>query len=208
MLRKTHNLLQAVKFYYAERTYYPRYVKCVVVSQPEADFLRRINPRIDTAIVPIGADAPEEFPAEAARRPAGDIVFSGQMSNPSTRDGIAWFAARIWPSVRRQLPECRFWLVGRAPDPAIQALSRQDPSIVVTGFVEDMRATLRDKLAYVCPLRHGAGIKTRLLEAMANGLPVVTTSIGAEGIDLIPGRHALVADTPEAFSEATVALLR
>ena len=206
--RKVYTLMQLIKFYLAENTLYPRYTKCHVVSQAEADYLHRINPRIDTAIVPIGAEVPSHFIAEAARQPQSGIVFSGQMANPFTVDSVRWFYDHVWPLIKAQIPACQLWLVGRAPTPEIEALAKRDSSVTVTGFVQDMAQTLQRQMVYICPLIYGAGVKTRLLEAMASSMPVVTTRIGAEGIDLVHRQHALVADKPADFADAVVELLR
>lgn len=206
--RKLYTLLQLMKFYRAEYSLYPTYTKCHVVSSPEAAYLRHLNPRIDTAIVPIGADVPREFPTEAARAPQPGIVFSGQMSNPFTVDGVVWFYRNVWPLIKAQLPGCQFWLVGSSPARQIAELAKRDTSVVVTGFVENIVYTMQRQLVYVCPLLYGAGVKTRLLEAMASGMPVVVTTIGAEGIDLVHREHALVADRPVEFAGAVVELFQ
>jgi glycosyltransferase involved in cell wall biosynthesis len=112
----------------------------------------------------------------------------------------------ILPRVRRSNPEVTLWLVGRRPDPSVLRLAR--PGVVVTGEVPDMLPYLHKATVYVAPLRTGAGTRTKLLEAMAAGLPIVTTRIGLEGIDAEDGREVIVADEPESMADAVVRLLR
>ena len=205
--RRVYTLTQAAKFWYVERYFYPRFTKCHVVTEPEAEFLRRISPRSDLAVIPTGGDVPEHPREEQGREVQPDVVFSGQMNNPFTVDSALWFCRSVWPRIRARAPECRLWLVGANPTPRIRALAHTDESVVVTGFVPDMVQALQDKAVYVCPLTYGVGIRTRLFEPMAYGIPVVTTRMGAEGIEVVHGEHVLVADDPGAFAEAVTALL-
>ncbi len=207
VLRKGYTLTQALKFWHAERYLYPRFTKCHVVTEPEAAFLRKLSPRSDIAVVPTGGDVPADLQPQEETEIQPDIVLSGQMSNPFTADSVLWFHRNVWPRIRARVPRSRLWLVGRTPGPEILALPQQDPSVLVTGYVPDMVEALKSKAVYVCPLLYGVGIRTRLFEPMANGIPVVSTSIGAEGIDLVPGQHALIEDSPAPFADAVIELL-
>ncbi|MBI3287335.1 MAG: glycosyltransferase, partial [Chloroflexi bacterium] len=135
----------------------------------------------------------------------GSLVFTGKMDFRPNVDGVLWFFERVWPRVREQLPEARFVVVGRNPSPRLRAL-RVDPRAVVTGTVPDVRPYLRQAQLYVVPLRMGGGTRLKVLEAMAMGKPIVSTSLGCEGIDLIPGRELIVADRAEDFSQWVIDL--
>jgi glycosyltransferase involved in cell wall biosynthesis len=196
MPRKVYCLTQAMKFWHVERHLYSMFTKCHVVTQPEAMFLKRINPYIDLSIIPMGADVPDELPTEESRKPNPDIVITGQINSPFTEDSVLWFYRHVWPTISKEVPGCRLWLVGRDPTRRVCELAERDATVQVTGYVENMTSAIRDKLVYVCPLIYGVGIRTRLFEVMASGIPIVTTSVGCEGIDMIDGQHALVRDTP------------
>jgi glycosyltransferase involved in cell wall biosynthesis len=123
-------------------------------------------------------------------------------------DAILWFAAEVLPRVRAAVPEAVLTVVGRNPTPRVQELGRRDPAVRVTGGVPDVRPYLARGAAFVVPIRIGGGTRLKIYEAMAMELPVVSTTIGAEGLPVAPDREYLQADDPEAFAAATVRLLR
>src|SRR3974390_3627014 len=109
-------------------------------------------------------------------------------------DGVTWFAHEIWPEIAARHPELEFIIVGRRPSAAVRALASQ--RIRVTGTVDDVRRFYTSAVVVIAPLRVGAGTRLKILEAMAAGVPVVSTRLGAEGIDAQPGRCLLLADSP------------
>jgi glycosyltransferase involved in cell wall biosynthesis len=148
-------------------------------------------------------------------RPSGSIepdpyhlVFSGSMDWLPNDDAMKYFVRSIFPRIRASCPEVVLTIVGRKPFPSLTALGRNDPSIRVTGQVEDVRPYLERAAVYVIPLRIGGGTRLKVFEAMAMGKAVVSTSIGVEGLPIVNGTDALVADDPDAFADAVVQLLR
>jgi GT2 family glycosyltransferase/Flp pilus assembly protein TadD len=131
-----------------------------------------------------------------------DLVFVGNYNHDPNEDAVLYFVDEIFPAVKRHLPEVKLHVVGNAPTARIRALARED--IIVTGFVTEVTPYLLESRVFVVPLRYGAGLKGKIGEALAAGIPIVTTSIGAEGMDLVHGRSALIADEPEAFARAVV----
>jgi len=123
-------------------------------------------------------------------------------------DAIRYFTEEIMPRIKQQVPEVTLTVVGRDPYPSLVELSKQDPSIVVTGRVNDVRPFIEDSSVYIVPLRIGGGTRLKIFEAMAMEKPIVSTSVGAEGLPVIDGKEILLADTPEAFANAVVRLLR
>jgi glycosyltransferase involved in cell wall biosynthesis len=115
-------------------------------------------------------------------------------------DGVLWFAKQGWPLIEAAHPGLRFTVVGRNPADSVQTLASR--RIEVTGTVDDVRPYYREAFAVVVPLRIGSGTRLKILEAMAAGVPVISTRLGAEGIEAIPDRHILIADTPEEMSAA------
>ena len=135
-----------------------------------------------------------------------DLVFTGKMDYRPNVDGVLWFAEAIWPLVRRQRPDATWAIVGQRPHPRLAAL-REQPGITLTGRVEHVQPYLAGAGVYVLPLRIGSGTRLKLIESMAAGCTVVSTTIGAEGFALDDGGEAILADTPEAFAAAVLGLL-
>ena len=121
---------------------------------------------------------------------------------------MLWFCEKMWPQVKREVPEALFYVVGKDPTPDLQELVRSDSSIIVTGTVEDVRPYFERAKVFVNPVRIGGGFRGKILEAMSMGLPIVTTSLGAEGVDAEHGLDMLVADDPAEFAAAAARLLR
>jgi glycosyltransferase involved in cell wall biosynthesis len=123
------------------------------------------------------------------------------------RDAVEFFARSILPHIRAKYPQVKFIVAGRNPPPQFVAQFSSDPGIEFTGTVADMRPYLANATVVVVPLRIGGGTRIKILEACAAGKPVVSTTIGAEGLDVVPGREILVADAPTDFANLVVRLL-
>jgi glycosyltransferase involved in cell wall biosynthesis len=174
-------------------------------SDRDRDVFRADLPRQDIHVVPNGVDL--EYFAPGAEEPAPrSLVFCGLMNYAPNAEGIAWFLDRVFPLVAREVPDARITIVGSGPSKALQR--RASDRVVVTGYVPDVRPYVREGEVYVVPLLVGGGTRLKALEAMAMHTPIVTTSVGCEGIDLREGESALFADAPEAFAAAVVRLFR
>jgi polysaccharide biosynthesis protein PslH len=121
-------------------------------------------------------------------------------------DAVLWFAAEIWPLIRIERPDTQFFIVGRSPGPHVEALSAV-PGITVTGAVDDPRPYVARATVYVVPMRMGGGVRLKVLQAMAMERAVVATPVGAEGVTAGNGTDLLIAASPQAFAQATLALL-
>jgi polysaccharide biosynthesis protein PslH len=179
----------------------------VSVSESERAWVLDRVPEAVVELVPNGVDA-DHFRPQAPPDPTAppSIVFTGAMHYPPNVDAALWFCERIWPRLRRRLPNLRFAIVGRDPDPRVVALGRR-PGVLVTGVVADVRPYLAGAGCVVVPLRSGGGTRLKILEAMAMARPVVSTAIGAEGLAITPGRDILIADDAERFATHVVDLL-
>ncbi len=129
-----------------------------------------------------------------------DFVFLGGYRHPPNVDAVQFFAGEVLRLIRARAPDARFIIAGANPGPEVQALA--GPDVVVTGMVEDLRDVFDPARVFVCPLRFGAGTKGKISTAMAYGMPVVSTSCGAEGMELIEGDEVLIADDPQALADA------
>lgn len=156
------------------------------------------------AIVPIGVPVPAVPPN---RGTAPLLLHIGTMFYPPNADAVRWFATEVFDRVRAAVPDARFVVVGARPPADIAALHDPARGIEIRGYVDDIGPLLTEAVATVVPTRVGSGMRVKILEAMAVGLPVVTTTVGAEGIAVVSERHLLIADEPEAFADAAVRLL-
>jgi glycosyltransferase involved in cell wall biosynthesis len=134
-----------------------------------------------------------------------EVLFVGNYLHPPNVEGALWLAREVWPLVRRVRPGARLTLAGRAPPPAIAALAA--PDIQVPGELDDLRPLYARSTLLAAPIFWGSGVRIKLLEALACGLPVVTTALAAEGIDLREGESALFAERPAEFAAAIARLL-
>ncbi len=183
-----------------------RYRHHLLCSQGDADTLRTRYGALDCAVVPSGFD-PETFrydPA-AAPRASETLVFLGSMDYGPNVDGVRHFAHAILPRIQRERPATRFEIVGAEPAPAVRDLA--GPKVHLTGRVESVQPFLRRASVLVVPLRIGGGTRLKIVEALALGTPVVSTTIGAQGLGLEHGRHLLLADGEAEFAAATLRLL-
>ncbi|MBL8055901.1 MAG: glycosyltransferase, partial [Anaerolineales bacterium] len=151
------------------------------------------------ATVPLAYPLASDPPGFEARQA---VVFVGGFQHQPNVDAVLFFARSVWPEVVRHLPEARFRIVGPDAPAAVQALASR--TIEVVGHVADLTPVLNAARLAVAPLRYGAGMKGKVVQALAAGLPVVTTPIGAEGLPVVPGRHALVAETPADLAQAVI----
>ena len=157
--------------------------------------------------VPTGVDTEFFTPSGKEKVDPHNVVFTGSMDWLPNEDAIRYYTEQILPIVRRSIPNATLTVVGRNPYPSLLELSRQDPAIVVTGRVEDVRPYMERAAAYVVPLRIGGGTRLKIFEAMAMEKPIVSTTIGAEGLPVTDGKELRIADTPETFAASVVDLL-
>jgi len=148
--------------------------------------------------------ASEEAANPAPDQPRNDVLFMGRMDYHANIDAALYFVSKTWPLIHARRPELRLVIVGAQPAKPILALREQ--GITVTGTVDDVRPYYRSALTSVVPLRVGGGTRLKVLEAMAAGTPVTSTTLGAEGLEVTPEKDIIIADSPEAMADAVVSL--
>ena len=177
----------------------------IVCSERERRQLFTTSPGARIEVIENGVDVPA---FEETARTSGSrhrLLFVGAMSYHANIEAAVSFARDVWPAIRQRMPDWTLTLVGSNPHPRVQALADQ-PAIEVTGTVPDTRAYYREAIAAIAPLRSGGGTRLKILEAMAAGVPVVSSKLGAEGLAVVPGTHILVAETSAEWLEALAAL--
>jgi polysaccharide biosynthesis protein PslH len=177
---------------------------CVAVSEQDLEELRTRFGCTAAEVVPNGIDLDFYTPLPEAHTPT--IVFIGSLDYRPNKDAIRWFIKSIWPRVRAEIPEVEMLLVGRRPPRWIAELCRR-ANILLHVDVPDTRPYLEKAALMVAPIRIGGGTRLKILEAMAAGRCVVSTSIGAEGLDVRNGEHMMVADDSAEFAQTVISLL-
>ncbi|HEY3136229.1 MAG TPA: glycosyltransferase family 4 protein [Blastocatellia bacterium] len=198
--------IEAAKMLRYERAAVRRFDHVIAVSESDRQIMKTMIDESRISVVPTGVDLCKYQAATgtSARKPL--VVFLGSMDWEANIDAVEYFCREIWPRVHSRAPGARFRIVGRNPHPRINRLASAD--IEVTGTVPSVIEHLREAAVVVVPLRVGGGTRLKIFEAMAMGKAVVSTSIGAEGLDVHHKRDILLADTAESFADCTIALLR
>lgn len=201
------------------KAFYKReYEKCIVeeiqilknqdaifsTSEVDAAIIKKDVPDVPHFVIPNGVDTTYFRPKEQAPSPY-TLVFTGSMGYIPNSDGMVYFLEEIFPIIKKKIPQAVIYVVGNNP-PEILHKYRSD-SVIITGFVEDVRPYIEKASVYVVPLRMGSGTRLKVLEAQAMKIPIVSTAIGCEGIEVEDGRHLLIRDEPEAFAEAAIRLM-
>ncbi len=204
-LRRLYNRLEAQKLRRAELAACQRVDAVLATSDVDRAALARDVPEVPIHVIPNGVDTAFFMPDGAPEDPRS-VLFTGAMDYHPNTDGVLYFAGEIWPRIRTQALESVLTVVGKNPPARVRALTRD--GIVVTGTVPDVRPWMRRAAVFVVPLRVGGGTRLKILEALASGRAVVSTSLGCEGLEITPGEEIIVADAPQAFADAVVRCLR
>jgi len=178
---------------------------CLAVSEQEASFVREVLHGPDVHLVPNGVDT-KYFTAGAGRPQSGAVLFTGRMSYEPNADAAVYFAQTILPLLKKQAPHAVFHVVGTNPPARLTDLAAED--VVVYGRVDDVRPHHVNAEVVVVPVRKGGGTRLKVLEAAASGKAIVSTRLGAEGLDLVAGRDLIVADDSQDFANAVAGLLQ
>jgi glycosyltransferase involved in cell wall biosynthesis len=178
----------------------------IAVSEDDRLRLESIAPGIRATSIPTGVDTRYFTPTPNRERP-GRMVFSGSMDWHPNEDAVIYFADAILPRIRAEVPDAALTVVGRNPTARLREVAER-AGIDVTGTVDDVRPSIDEASVYVVPLRAGGGTRLKIFEALAMAKPVVSTTVGAEGLALESGRHFVAADDPDSFASAVVSLLR
>jgi sugar transferase (PEP-CTERM/EpsH1 system associated) len=205
--KKTYLRDQWRKMVKFEKEMCRRFDAVIAVSAEDRDQMREEYGVKAVFEVPTGVDTDFFAPSGRENVDPHNVVFTGSMDWLPNEDAIRYYTEQILPIVRRSIPDAKLTVVGRNPYPSLLELSRRDPSIVVTGRVEDVRPYMERAAAYVVPLRIGGGTRLKIYEAMAMEKAIVSTTVGAEGLPVTNGRELRIADTPETFAASVVDLL-
>ena len=219
LMRRLYALLTAYRIAAFERWTLHNYDAHIACSTRDAQQLQKVAPDARVSVIENGVDVDYYTDAQLARaqslweqtlgreKPSAKrLIFVGSMDYHANIDAVTDFARRVWPELRRARPALSFSVVGRNPAPEVLALQEID-GIEVTGTVPDVRPYYAQAAAQIVPLRVGGGSRLKILEAMAAGVPVIATTLGAEGLAVRDGHDIAIADTPEMLGRRLWALL-
>lgn len=198
--------VEAAKMARYERAAVRRFAHVIAVSDHDRDVMSAMVDPSHISVVPTGVDVQQYHAAAGVRATQPLVVFLGSMDWEANADAVEYFCRDIWPSIRSAVPSARFRIVGRNPGARVQALASD--SVEVTGTVSSVIDHLKEAAVFVVPLRIGGGTRLKIFEAMAAGRAVVSTSIGAEGLDVTDGSDIVLADSAPTFADAVIRLLR
>lgn len=206
VLTRWRHSLTRLKFERFMRSILECFDACTVVSEPERELLRFLAPpQFPIEIVPNGVDTDHNCTGLATPRP-NSLVFSGSLHYYANWEAVDFFLREIYPRIRLQIPGVSLTVTGRH-DGRLPGTAALREGVTFTDFVEDVRPYVAGSAVAIVPLRQGGGTRLKVLEAMALGVPVVSTTKGVEGLDVKPEQHVLVADEPADFAAAVVRLL-
>ncbi len=174
----------------------PHFRACTVVSETERSLLATAVPHAPhIEVIPNAVEVAATASVKSIRNPNG-LIFAGSLSYFANHDAMRWFLAEVLPHIRRDWPAAQLTVTGDPGDAALEPT----PGVTLTGLLDDVRGAVAAAAVSVVPLRIGGGTRLKILESMALGTPVVATSKGAEGLDVVNGEHLLIADDPRAFA--------
>lgn len=205
LLRKFHYSRESIAFHREEREAWRVHDAVFVTSERDRGIVQHETSSVPKMVVPNGVDTAYFKPSENHPEPFS-LVFTGMMAYVPNYDGILYFLDEIFPFIVEKIPQSKIYVVGNRPPRVLQ--KRQSERVIITGYVLDVRPYVWRSSVYVVPLRMGGGTRLKVLEAMAMKKPIVTTSIGCEGIDGVHGKSLLIHDHPAQFAEGVVTLLQ
>ena len=175
------------------------------MSSLDAEIIQRRAPNANIMLTPNGVDVDYFTPDSSVERKPNTAIYMGDYKYFPNTDAVLYFIRDIMPRIKEARPDFHFIVLGKDPPAEIKALA--GPDITVTGLVDDTRPYLQASAVFVCPLRSGSGTRFKLMEATACGCPVVSGSIGCEGLNAVDGQHMLIRDEPQDFADAVLSLL-
>ena len=182
-----------------------RFDECWLISRIDKKAIEEVSCPSNVVIIPNGIDL-NYFKRESLKLDSQNLLFVGYMGAESV-DSVFYFHKKIFPLIKKEVPSSQFYVVGASPPRKVTKLA-QDKDVIVTGFIKDLRPYYEKAAVMVAPMRFVAGVQNKILEAMAMGVPVVTSRFGNEGIDAQPEKEIFVENNPESFARSVVELLK
>ena len=206
-VKKAYLGIQWLKLKRFEQSAMNKFDGCVVVSEIDKELLLKMGVRSRLFVVPNGTNT-KFFKPNNGKVVENSVLWIGHMDVHTNKDAVLYLWRDIYPILRRKYPEVNMTFVGTAPPREIAAAARTDGNVRVTGFVDDIRPYIDEAAVMVVPIRIGSGTRLKILDAMAMGKAIVSTSVGCEGLNVNDGKDIVIADDPENFAVKTIELLK
>jgi glycosyltransferase involved in cell wall biosynthesis len=207
LIKRQYLRMQWLRLRSFERTALERFESCIAVSETDRHALEGMGIRTRMFVVPNGTDTRYFVPS--TKEPVADrVLWFGHMDVHTNRDAVLYFWREICPILRTRHPQTELMFVGTKPPKEIADAGKWDPRIRTTGFVDDIRPHVQGSAVVVVPIRIGSGTRLKILDAMAMGKAIVSTSVGSEGLDVTDTKDICIADDPHSFAEKTIMLIK
>jgi glycosyltransferase involved in cell wall biosynthesis len=208
VVARLRSWISVQKAYSFEASLFRKFQACVVVASKERDFVSTMlsGDNVSLCVLPNGVDCQTNRPGLASPV-SNSLIYNGALTYSANYDAMQYFLSKVYPRIRQELPEVRLTITGSTDGVDLAGLEL-DRSVLLSGYVDDVRPLVAGAAACITPIRQGGGTRIKILEAMALGTPVISTSKGAEGLAVTAGRDILIADEPAEFAAQVVRLLR
>jgi glycosyltransferase involved in cell wall biosynthesis len=206
-LKRARHWLTWRKYAQYESRLYQQFDVCAMVSEEDARAARELAPATPIVVIPNGVNLRDYTRDDIIAAADDTLIFNGALTYAANLDGVRFFVAEIFPLIRAQLPHARLKITGRYDGIALDGIGTAS-GVELTGYLDDVRPAVRESAVCVVPLQRGGGTRLKILEAMAVGTPVVSTSKGAEGLAVTHGENILIADDPRVFADYACELVR
>lgn len=203
-LKKLYFAQEGLRLKRFEKKNLGTYTAHIVCSEDDKERLLGIDSSLSVTVIPNGISVSSEHPSRAPSRPQ-KLLFVGGLDWYPNKDAVEFFIAKVWPLVLAQNPDLEFHVIGKNPSASITSMANSSRNVHVHGFVDSIESFYRTATLYVCPIRDGGGTKLKVLDAMANAVPVLAHPVACEGIDVTAGKNVIFAETPQQFAEAILA---
>lgn len=207
LIKKAFFLIDTIKLYFYEKKIIPRFNCWLAISELDKIKLGKMGAKAkNTFFLPTLIKTKSLFKALKRKKP--NILFIGLLSWDPNRDAFYWFYKEIFPLIVKKMPSVSFWAVGDEPEEKMRLMAKQNKGLKITGFIKDLKAVFAQASVFVAPIRTGSGLRIKILTAMAAGLPIVSTTLGVEGLKVKDKKEFLLADKPNEFANQVVKIIQ
>jgi len=197
---------ESIKFWFFEKKYLRKFDRILAISQKDRiELIKKGIAKDKITVLPVSLKTKNLFSFSDKEK---IILFVGFLSWWPNKNAFFWFYKKVFPLIKKRIPRVEFWLIGRQPAKAMIEFSRRDYSLQLLGHVENIEDYLKKTSVFIVPIQSGSGIRMKILTSLAAGIPVVSTTVGAEGIAVKPNQGILIANTPEEFVSAVIRVLK
>lgn len=185
-----------------------KFNKIITANAADKKLIQRFIPSLNISVIPNGVDTNFLKPIMENKNRENILIFVGNYWHYPNEDAIIFFLKDIYKIIESEIKDVKLLIIGRKATDRMKRLAALDPTVEIKGYVSDIRPYLSKASVFIAPIKMGGGMRGKILEAMAMGIPVVSTSLGMEGIEAVDGIHAYIADNPDQFAYKTIELLQ